>query len=701
MTPKIKTAGSALLAVSVVAITIGIGTAATATTASAPAQTNALPDGVQTVVRKTVLQTASASGALSNNAMFTQVSAVGDGSSTIEIPVGTSSARNLNSFGAPATDGDNVVFPITVDGNTNRRIYTTADVQPVTVTVRTTLDGKVIDPTAVINQTGVLKVNYIVHNTTGRQITTTYRNGAGNDVPMTTEVADPFVGSLAITLPSQFGEITAPGATVVGDGKGGTQLGYQMVLFDPLGSTTQTLTYETRISSGSLPEATFGFLPIIPYDNSTIATTKDAYASGAASGEKIYGAGLELGDNLLKLQAGASKLLAGLGKLTDGAEKLHDGLANDAVPGAEAISAGAGKLAKGLNDVAIPASKQIADGSAELAAGLSDELAPGAEQIADGLQQVDDALHDLPETVAADADYQKLTGAVEALQIGLQNLADFQGPVLQSFAAQVTDYLDSIKASAESADCTGSACADIVSDSTSALAANANVTTGLEGVVENGATGADGLSQVYTGIGTLVQSIASGLYDNEDWQALVAGGQTLVDGTQTVIEGADKLADGTQQLADGLEPAGEGASALADGGQKLAEGLIPAAEGAAQIADGLGQASDGVVQIEDGAGQLKSEGTDKLMDSGDQAASEFAGKVAVLNALQTEGLAGAGIPYGNATGPNTTTTGAYQLMLSPAASPGADNAARYLVGVLGFLVAGGLATMLWRRRNIV
>ena len=700
MTPRIKSAGSALLAVSVVAVTFGICNAATATTA-APAQTTNLPEGVQTVVRKTVLQTGNASGEVSNNSMYTQVSAVGDGSSTIQVPVGTSSARNLNSFGAPATDGDDVVFPITVDGNTNRRIYTTADVQPVKVTVKATLDGKPIEPTAIINQTGVLKVTYIVTNTTARTIDTTYRNGAGNDVPMTANLADPFVGSLAVTLPSQFGEITAPGATVVGDGKGGTQLGYQLVLFDPLGSPTQTLTYESRIASGTLPEATFGFLPIIPFDNSTISTTKEAYASGAASGEKIYAAGLELGDNLLKLQSGAAELLAGLGKLTDGAVKLQEGLENDAIPGAEALSAGAGKLAKGLNGEAIPASKQIADGSADLAKGLSNDLVPGAEQIADGLQQVDAALRDLPDTVAEEAGYQQLTGAVEALQIGLQNLADFQGPVLQSFATQVTEYLTSIKALAQGADCTGTACAEIAQDATSGLASNSNVTTGLEGIVENAATGADGLSQVYTGIATLVQSIAEGLYENEDWQALVAGGETLAEGAQTAADGADQLSDGTQQLADGLVPAGEGASALADGGTKLAEGLVPAAEGAGQIADGLGQASDGVVQIEDGAGQLKTQGTDKLMDSGDQAASEFAGKVAVLNALQVEGEAGAGIPYGNATGPNTTTTGAYQLILSPAASTGADNAARYTVGILGFLVAGALATLLWRRRTSV
>lgn len=671
---RTKGFGAALLATSVVGLTVGLGAVGAATASAPQDSTSGTPtvptsDGVATVVRKTVLQTGNATGQVSDMSMVTQVSAVGEGTNTIEVPVGTSSVRNLNNFGSPATQGDDVVFPMTVDGNTNRRVYTKADVQPITVVTRATLDGKPVNPASVIDETGVLKVTYVVTNKTTRTVSTTYPNGAGIQVPTTATIADPFVGSLAVTLPSQFGEVTAPGATVAGDGKGGTQLGYQMVLFDPLGSPTQTLTYESRIQGGTIPQATFGFLPIVPYDNSTIASTKDAYASGSASGEKVYDAGLQLGDNLLKLQAGAGKLLAGLGLLTDGAQKLTDG---------------AGKLADGLNGTAIPAANQVAEGSAALSKGLTKELAPGAQQIADGLVTLNQAFIDLPDTVMADAQYQQLVGGVQQLQIGLQGLNQQQGPVLQSFAVQVSEYLNSIKTLAASGDCTSAACPDIVQDATSGLASNLNVQTGLEGIVEQAGTGAAGLVEVQEGIGTLVDSIASNLYENEQWQELLAGGQKLAEGAFDAADGAGQLADGTAKLADGLVPAGEGATALADGGVLLV--------------DGLDKASDGAVQIEDGAGQLKSEGTDKLMESGDQTASDFAQKVAVLNALQAEGQAGAGIPYGNATGANTTTTGAYQLVLSGASSSTTDNIARYTVGIIGFIVAGALGTMLWRRR---
>jgi len=680
------------------AFTVGLLAAIAGPTAAADG--TASSDNVETMVRKTVLQTGNANGEVSDMSMYTQLSSGGNGSATIEVPVGDSSVRNLNGFGSPATTGDTATFIIDVDGTTTRRVYTKVDSQPIDVVVSATLDGRPIDPNAVINQTGVLAVSYEVINTTTHPVQTSYLNGAGNSVPLSVTTADPFVGTLAVTLPSEFVEVTATGATAVGDGKGGTQLGYQMVLFEPLGSTTQTLTYEARISSGTLPEATFGFLPIVPYDNSTIATTKSSYASGAESGRKIYSAGELLGENLLKLQSGISQLVAGLGQLADGATKIGDGLENTAIPGAQKIAAGADELAKGLNDVALPASKELADGSAELSNALSDDLVPGAQDIADGLVTVNEAFQDLPTTVKSEAKYQQLVGGVVALKIALANLADFQGPVLKAFAEEVDGYFDSIKGLADSVDCTGTACADIKQDANSGKSTNANVITGITGIIDNAKTGTEGLQDVQDGIGTLVDTIAENLYENDDWKKLVAGGQTLADGAVDAAGGAKKIADGNSQLSEGLVAPADGASQLADGGTKLAVGLEPAAAGAELLAEKLGEAQDGAVQAEDGAGQLKTEGADQLLISGDEAAVEFATKVALLDALQADGEAGAGIPFGKAAGPNTATTGAYQLVLSPAEDPLANNTARYVLGAVAFIAAGLLGTMLWRRRAL-
>ena len=147
----------------------------------------------------------------------------------------------------------------------------------------------------------------------------TFTDVEGKEITEDVETADPFVGSLDVTLPQGFNEVTAPGATVAGNGQNETQLGYTFVLFPPLGSAEVKVGYQARIGNGQMPAAEFAFLPIVPFDNSTIAGTTEAYKGGASTGAAIFGAGEQIGDNLLKLQEGAGKLVAGLGQLSAGA----------------------------------------------------------------------------------------------------------------------------------------------------------------------------------------------------------------------------------------------------------------------------------------------------------------------------------------------------------------------------------------------
>ena len=91
--------------------------------------------------------------------------------------------------------------------------------------------------------------------------------------------------------------------------------------------------YQSRISNGQMPAAEFSFLPIVPFENSTIAGTTEAYKGGAATGAKIFDAGNQIGDNLLKLQDGAGKLVAGLGQLSAGASAAVRRLGQHGRPG--------------------------------------------------------------------------------------------------------------------------------------------------------------------------------------------------------------------------------------------------------------------------------------------------------------------------------------------------------------------------------
>ena len=193
----------------------------------------------------------------------------------------------------------------------------------------------------------------------------------------------------------------------------------------------------------------------------------------------------------------------------------------------------------------------------------------------------------------------------------------------------------------------------------------------------------------------------------DTWRLLYLGLPALIDevldGVQSQLlgtpsaPGINALVAGGAQLQDGLESTIiPGANQIADGNATLADGLVTAADGATQIADGLPAAVDGTQQIESGAGQLKTEGADKLATSGETAQADYAFKVAQIEAIQQVGLSGSNIPYGPATGPNTQTSGVYQLVLAPASS-GASNGLVFGLAALGLVVAGGAGVWAWRR----
>ncbi len=378
---------------------------------------------VQATVRKTVLQTASPTGEIITSRMYTQVTAVGQGTKTVLVPVGTTSNRNLNEFGAFPMDGESIQFDLTVDGGEEQRTLTDADINPMEVSVTVTLDGVQIQPEDVVGASGVLDVQYTVRNTTAKTVPLTFNDVEGNEITEDVETAEPFAGSLDVTLPKGFNEVSAPGATIAGNGQNGTQLGYTVVLFPPLGAPEVTIGYQARIDGGVMPPADFAFLPIVPFDNSTIAGTTEAYKGGAATGAAIFDAGTQIGDNLLKLQAGASQLVAGLGQLSAGATQLSDGLVNTAVPGADALASGSAQVADGLNELngQVPALEdgvnQLDAGANQLSDGLNEldskvpALEDGADQLDDGAQQLSGGLG-------------QLNGQVPALAAGTQQLDD-------------------------------------------------------------------------------------------------------------------------------------------------------------------------------------------------------------------------------------------------------------------------------------
>lgn len=669
---------------------------------------------ISSTVRKSVAVTSDANGQVNNSVMVTQVSSVGKGQTTINVPVNATSARNLDGFGGITVNNKEAVFNLNLNGNQEQRIMTNSGPGPIEITAEATLDGQPIKPSEVVNKTGVLKVKYTVVNTEKQVVDVTTRDDKGNETTEQQEVDAPIGGSVAITLPQGFNEITAPGASMGGDGQGGTSLNYSLVMFKPLGNPVATLEYESRIANGTIPQAEFTMLPIVPMENSTIKTARSSFETGVQTGDKIADAGKQIGD-------GAGTLGEGVAKAADGAQTLADGLSGKLLPGANALAAGAGELSSGISGTLQPGANELAT---KLAAGAksapalvegADQLNAGGKTLSTSLKKFQAAVEAMPEGVTGSAAYQQ---QMAALNVALSTLVSGCGPAgggsdpcpdgvtnppgvpnPTTLAGGLTSFQTVLHAGCDLAVGQAATCKQVIAGSQGYMGQAApqiagNLKTLLPFVVPVI------LGQVQSG---LLGTTACGPKDPDSGKAL----QCIVAGSETLSNGIDQLAGQAPALVTGMQAAAAGAGQLADGiNDTLAPGASALADGAAQLADGVPTAADGAQQLADGL-PAAVEGADKLSAggkeleaSGQAAAGTFAAQVSGIDAAQQLGVKGVGIPNGGmATGENVTTTGAYKITLNAAQTPEQNNGLRFGLAALALIVAGGAGTVIYRRRH--
>lgn len=673
---------------------------------------------ISSTVRKSVSVTSNANGQVNNSIMVTQVSSVGKGQTTVNVPVNAASARNLDGFGGTTVNNKEAVFNLNVNGNQEERIMTNSGPGPIEITAEATLDGQPIKPSEVVGKTGVLKMKYTVVNTEKQVVDVPVRDENGNESTEQQEVDAPIGGSVTIVLPQGFNEITAPGATMGGDGQGGTKLSYSLVMFKPLGDPVATVEYESRIANGTAPEAEFTMVPIVPMENSTIKTARSSFETGVQTGDKIAGAGKQIGD-------GAGQLGEGVAKAADGASQLAEGLNGKLLPGANALAAGADKLASGITGTLQP-------GANELAAGINGTLKPGANELATKLAEGAAGSGALVEGAAAvnDGIQQLNAGVNETIPPNPASLKDISSQVaggLQLLVAMMANTdIDTLNAgsaglhgntvtvqnamSVLGPQCVNPGpfpdCATLVGAINSYITGADNVAQGAETLTDELIAGRPLLAQLSAGAsgvsGALNTKIGPGLAQlAANTPALAAGAAQASAGLHAAADGAgqladginDKVAPGAAQLADGInDTLAPGAGALADGAQTLADGVPTAADGAQQLANGLPTAVEGAAKLSAGGKELEA--------SGQAAASTFATNVNGIDAAQQLGVEGVGIPNGGkATGENVTTTGVYQITLQAAQTPEQNNGLRFGLAALALIVAGGVGTAIYRRRQ--
>jgi X-X-X-Leu-X-X-Gly heptad repeat protein len=367
-------------------------------------------DDVLVTNRESVQVFLNPDGSLNTARIYDQLTAYGTGTVRIENPVATDGLRNLDGFGGFHVQDDKAVVELDIDGDA--RFRTVSDYHmdlPVSIQPEYRLDGQLVEARDIVGKSGRIDVRYVIRNTTAQPTDLTYFVGAGEAVTVTEQVPLPLVGIFETVLPPSFTSVETGQFNVAGDGRGGTVLRANVVLFPPVSSDTAELRYTAQVTGGPMPEAQFDVVPVQPVTHPNFAGATESYAELVNVGRSFGRGGAFLGDGLDQLHDGASELMAGLILIADGLAELRTGLVDSALPGARELAdgsrqaaSGAGDLSAGLNNQLAPGARQLADGAGQaasgagdLSAGLNERLAPGARQLADGAGQAASGAADL------------------------------------------------------------------------------------------------------------------------------------------------------------------------------------------------------------------------------------------------------------------------------------------------------------------
>ncbi|MBS3942569.1 MAG: hypothetical protein KG028_16550 [Actinobacteria bacterium] len=714
--------------------------------------------------RQSVLTEVSPTGDVRSSRVFTQLTVAGDGDIEVALPAqATRGLRNLDGFGKPSVSGDEVVYRLaaTRDGASERTVAdNTADL-PVSLEISYALDGELVTPKQLVGRTGEVTVTYTVRNLTATPTEVRYFDGRQRERFETVDVAVPMVGSLSTTLDARFVEIDAPGASVAGDGRGSTVVQWSLLLFAPLGSEEQSVSYTAHVSDAVVPEAVAQILPVDSRSFGSLASTAASYKGAVESTRNLTVNSVLIDGNVQLLADGAAKLLDGLGQLADGATQLASGLNETAIPGARQLADGTGQardgsreLANGVNRIGAGAGQLAAGadtakaGGARLAAGASDanaafsaKILPGAAQIEGGLAAIEAGMAQLgagtaqgaPAAIAGlpqlAAGATALSGsiyagagacdlaAVQAGQCGLLGSLQVANALLQQALPGLTAACGANPALAPACQAVGGA-QQIVGGAASnldtakaqvdQLVAGATALTGLVPLLEAYAANfgtADAPGPLLKGVQDLSAGSAALNAGLKQFQAdaltpLVAGSKQLADGLPQLADGANQLADGAGQAVDGANRLAEGLGQIDDGANQLADGLGGAGDGAGQLADGLLAAQDGGKQIADGTVRLSEAGMQKLIEGVSDASAGSSLLYNTIKAIDARGRAGEGLAYGTVEGADASAVYKFEIAGVGSTDDAGASAAVRAALMLGVFLAAGVLGLGMRRRLV-
>lgn len=370
--------------------------------------------GLDVTVGKNVIVAADPSGQPDVQQLQSYTQATGNGSANVSVPMDTSDPKSNTSFAAPTTFGDSVVYHLNGAGGAQavqQAVNNSYDAAlPITVKVEATLNGKSINPADMVNITGDVKVSYTITNATAKPTVVTYRNAQGEMVTTTEQVPMPFGTEFEVTLPQGFADIDAPWASAAVSAQGltptGTSIVGDLMLFPPVGATTQTLTVQARAANATWPQATFTATPITLSTNAEGKLVQQYGPEVSAYAEKAYTGGVTGQADIAKYQALALQYAQKLNTINDTTVK----------PVVKEIANGGPAV-----DNAVDSLKKLNSGAEQLADELPAALA-GVRTIGSYLKTAStDIAKYKPEVVSAISELQSVNADIQQLNSALQD----------------------------------------------------------------------------------------------------------------------------------------------------------------------------------------------------------------------------------------------------------------------------------------
>lgn len=584
-----------------------------------------------------------------NSKLISRISSRPGKQRTVKDPTSVTNITYLNQRGQPTVDAKGDGIEVQVGGPDGSNVLTESLVDkplPVAMHAEYKLNADAVDPSVIIGASGDLEIIYTVTNTDVKQEELTYKNAVGREFTEKQPVFAPFVGTLTASVPESIQVTDTKGAVVSTDKEGNTILLWNLVLYPPMGSYEQKVSFKATSESASVPGVLLNVVPVDTDSDPSLKFTADLFEQTVDGNEQLASGLEQLNNQTAQLASGAAQLAAGIGQLADGTGAVSTGFNNEFVPGttqlaqgAGALAAGQGQLATALDGAASGADK-LASGSKQLTSGLN-QLADGVDQLATGTPQLVKATTRLRNGAAllADAvgspDDKPLPTPSPSYPPSPTPIPTPDGtPVFPTPAPSPTTTPPTLVQAVEAA----SSGADVLADQTVILNNNLvdvfnslSTTLGKSGQVTadavSAATTLANLFQVQcnpptvpvaqcTQLQQALTDAESAASTSDEVDAALAG-VLREEGNETVrayliASGTDDLAEALAQIEKGLKGVALGLSTGTDTPPGLVEGLD-------QLLTGIQQSDSAVQQLDSGAGQAAS-GSAKLTGGTEQLA---------------------------------------------------------------------------------